>query len=493
MAGPLFDGLQPVRRRQRWVSALRGMLIGCVASSVAGMVIGAGRLFAGWTITPRDGALLLIAGPVLGFLCGLCLRRSWHDAATAVDTQYGFKDRILTALAFQQKPVQPAYSDLQMADALQHLSSVEASRVAPFRAPRSLPYAVGMIAVAAALLLWPTSRTTAEAGPLEPNPVFIAEAEKIEKDLDTIEELAKEEKNEQLSAMIEELRKKLDEMKEPGVELRDALAKLSEMQAALQAQSAQYNVGLVDVQLKAVGTGMSLAQSLESAGRALADGKFEKAAEELQKLEEPELDRKEARAVAEKLKKSSGEMGEAGLGSLSEAASDMAEGSEGNKAKFQKGARALAKEAKKHERLKKINDLLCKECDRLGECKACCQSNSTTKGKKPEKSTSPSQSWGMATSGNVEGDKTPMIGKRQMEQITGTAGDGPSETETSHTLEGSERAAREYKEIHKKYQQISESVLDSEPIPLGHRQTIRRYFELIRPQASDETAPSSNR
>jgi hypothetical protein len=28
-------------------------------------------------------------------------------------------------------------------------------------------------------------------------------------------------------------------------------------------------------------------------------------------------------------------------------------------------------------------------------------------------------------------------------------------------------------------------VLDSEPIPLGHRQTIRRYFELIRPEQGD--------
>ena len=32
---------------------------------------------------------------------------------------------------------------------------------------------------------------------------------------------------------------------------------------------------------------------------------------------------------------------------------------------------------------------------------------------------------------------------------------------------------------------MSEAVLDSEPIPLGHRQTIRRYFELIRPQGDE--------
>ena len=30
-----------------------------------------------------------------------------------------------------------------------------------------------------------------------------------------------------------------------------------------------------------------------------------------------------------------------------------------------------------------------------------------------------------------------------------------------------------------------EAALDSEPIPLGHRQTIRRYFELIRPQGAE--------
>ena len=31
----------------------------------------------------------------------------------------------------------------------------------------------------------------------------------------------------------------------------------------------------------------------------------------------------------------------------------------------------------------------------------------------------------------------------------------------------------------------SESVLDTEPIPLGHRQAIRKYFELIRPQNAE--------
>ena len=32
---------------------------------------------------------------------------------------------------------------------------------------------------------------------------------------------------------------------------------------------------------------------------------------------------------------------------------------------------------------------------------------------------------------------------------------------------------------------MTEAALDTEPIPLGHRQTIRRYFELIRPQGDE--------
>jgi hypothetical protein len=43
---------------------------------------------------------------------------------------------------------------------------------------------------------------------------------------------------------------------------------------------------------------------------------------------------------------------------------------------------------------------------------------------------------------------------------------------------------------------MSEAVLESEPIPLGHRQTIRKYFELIRPnhdeakEAAGEAEPT---
>ena len=64
-------------------------------------------------------------------------------------------------------------------------------------------------------------------------------------------------------------------------------------------------------------------------------------------------------------------------------------------------------------------------------------------------------------------------------------GEGDSETETTHMPEGRQTAARKYSEQYQKYRRMSEAALNSEPIPLGHRQTIRRYFELIRPQGDE--------
>ena len=42
---------------------------------------------------------------------------------------------------------------------------------------------------------------------------------------------------------------------------------------------------------------------------------------------------------------------------------------------------------------------------------------------------------------------------------------------------------------------MTQAALNPEPIPLGHRQTIRNYFELIRPQGdeAEKAAPESGK
>ena len=57
--------------------------------------------------------------------------------------------------------------------------------------------------------------------------------------------------------------------------------------------------------------------------------------------------------------------------------------------------------------------------------------------------------------------------------------------ETTATPEARQQASRAYQERYSKFKQESDAVLEGEPIPLGHRQTVKRYFELIRPSNAD--------
>lgn len=482
MERAIYARLARVRRRQRRLFVEHMASVGLFLGSFAGLLFGVGRL-ADWPVAPWQALIVFLAGPLCGAIVGLFWPLRWHAAAAAVDAHYRLKDRAVTALAFLHKTEKTSLDELQVRDAAEHLSQIDPQAVVPWKTPRLLPLALASLVVAVALIVWPAGPKAVQAGVSEPLAEIVATAADIEEDLNAFEELAKQEQNPELEKLIEMLREKVDEMKEPGVDLREALAKLSDMQSAIQAQQAQYNVELVDAQLESLGSGMSLSQALAEAGKSLVEAKFDKAAQDLEQLEEPPLERKEAKAVEEQMKKSAQQMGEVGLGALADATSEMAEGIKGGKGKFQRGSRKLAKEVKNHQRRRKINDLLVSELNRLTESKCNCQKNCLARGKKPQKSTSPSEIFGLSTSGNTRGDQTKLLSKKNLEQVSGpTADEGPSEVETTHSPEGRQHAGRGYRESYQKYRRMSESVLDSEPIPLGHRQTIRRYFELIRPQ-----------
>jgi hypothetical protein len=493
MPESVCEVLASVRRRQQAAFVLRVTMYGLLAGSLAGLLFG----FVVWrygSTLPLELAVVVAAGagPALALLfaiMGLLWRRGIHEAAVAVDQHYQLKDRSATALEFLCKPSHTPLLTLQIADAAEHLQRVDPRQVAPLRRPRSLPYAVGLWAAAAAIavLMWvfPFGASSVEAGPAPAIPQIVAEAERLQESLQDLEEAARQEDNKELEKLVEQLRQKIEEMKQPGVDEREALAKLSEMEAAIQSQQAQYNSALVDGQLQSLGAAMSAAAALEGAGKALQENKLDKAAKELERLEDPQLDRKEQKVVEEKLKQVAKEMGDVGLGQLSGAVSDFADSLKGGKGKGTKATKVLAREVKNQGRRKRINDLLNGELDNLKEGKCNCQSNSLVKGKRPEKSKSPSSTFGASTSGNVQGEKTQLLGQNNQVNITGTPGEGPSDVETTASPEARQKARRGYKESYQKYRKMSDAVLDSEPIPLGHRQTIRRYFELIRPRNSD--------
>ena len=129
------------------------------------------------------------------------------------------------------------------------------------------------------------------------------------------------------------------------------------------------------------------------------------------------------------------------------------------------------------------------QLNRLSQCKGQCRGQCNG-GNKVAKSDSPSQEAGKGASGQPLGDKaTSLEGSRREEQISGAHSDGPTETEITQAPEGEQVAARAYAKKFNKFKREAEAVLDSEPLPLGHRETVQKYFESIRP--SNEEAQAS--
>ena len=100
---------------------------------------------------------------------------------------------------------------------------------------------------------------------------------------------------------------------------------------------------------------------------------------------------------------------------------------------------------------------------------------------------------GFAASGNEAGDKTAKLKTQPQMNLKGQESSlGDVDIETEESDEQQQAAVRAYREKAEEYEALSESVLESEWIPLGHRQTIRKYFEMIRPNGTETDAVNEN-
>jgi len=485
---PLLHQLSPVRKRQRKLLLMTSMTWGLLGGSLAAIATGILRL-AGQPISIQTAGWFVLAGLIAGVCSGLIRRLGWHEAAAAVDSHYQLKDRTITALEFSQQADADEIRKLQVSDASEHLQEIDAHDVTPYRMPRPLPYALAATAAGFALFLIPVSHEKANASPTAPLEHIVAAADQLNQEMvEELEKVNEEAQDEKLEELVKEFKEMLQEMKEPGVDEREAIAKLSEMQAAIAALQQEYNSAKMDANLEAVGEAFAPAAALKATADSLKSQDFDKAAEELSKADFEQLSRKEAKAVTDKLSKLAKELEKGQPSSeLSKCLNGMCEGLENKDAsQCKSNADSLCKLCKKQGLCKKVGNCLNCQLSLLSECKGLCKSNKSGYCKKVALSDSPSQNWGAGESNKPLGDKTANLdGNRNRDDITGIAGDGPSEKEISHSPEGRQESARGYREVYNEYQKMSEAVLESEPFPLGQRQIIRNYFEAIRPQNAE--------
>lgn len=478
--------LAPVRTRQRLDRALRLGVLGLLLGSVVASLMLVAR-WLGVTVGATDALLVLAVFTGLGCFIGLVWPASWHSSAQLVDRVFGLKDRTVTAMEFALQDKHDPIHSLQVHDTLDHLSSIDPATAAPWKSPRLTPVAGAALGALLVLLFLNVPPTVSQASlPSGPLPVVLQQASVLEETLlEELEELAEETDDPELEKLAEEMQQAIEELKEPDTDQREALAQLSEMQAALTAAAKQLDVQRVDAELQQLAEALQDADATQAASQSLEALNYEQAAKELEKIDASTMDRKQRDAVAANLAKLSKKLGDGKKGKLSNSVQQMAEGLENeNESKCKSGFCDAAGVCRKQGVRKSISECLACQLNRLAECKCCCQGNGqcSNPNAMAKKSNSPSNKAGKAASNKPFGeDKTKLDSTRRDEDLTGLAGDGPSERETLAANEAEQDAARGYKERYTEYRKQMEEVLDSEPLPLGHRETVRAYFESIRP------------
>ena len=478
-----------LHKRNRFDGAMKGLVGGCVAAV----------LLAGYfMIAAPDQRLWLsllavfataLAGALVGMIAGALVPTSPLHAVRLIDHHYQLKDYALSAFEFSQNP--DPIRVQQVADAELYLRHVRANDCVAIQPSRSLLYSAGgCVALALGMIGFAAfNRNEATAAPMAA--LASSQADELRSSmLEEIQQLQKEADQPELEELTEKLEELLDELENESIDERDMLAKLSEMEQAIaQAQEAM-KLETSEAQMKGLAEAIQPSETMKQAAAAMEQGDYEKASEKLEAIDPNAISDKERRAVADNLKKFMAKLDAGQKGQLSGAAAELQEGLEkSNPSKCKDGLCKLAGECKKQGNLKKIGECMACQLNRLGQCKGECRGQ--CQGNKLAKSNQPSQKAGKGSTGNPnDGPATTLQSSRTEQQLTGVQGDGPSESEVIEAPEGEQDAVRQYAKRYQQFRSQAEAVLDSEPLPLGHRETVRQYFENIRPANAEAEDPS---
>lgn len=506
MQGELRQQLAAVRRRLRLRSAIVYLGAGAFVGGLLVLLLSFARMLQNAEISLQTGLAVFFISALAGGLTGLFQRRSWDEAASCVDQHYQLQDQVVSALQFADQPQPSAFHQLQLADTDQRLQQVQPAAVVPLSPPPRWPWTIGVMLLAARLLMTPI---TGDERPPEALPDEVQRAaavQEITTEIDRLEQLAHDSAAEDLQEMVGELKRKLQRLKQNEATQHESLKTVSEMQQQLKSLGAELNVAAMDAELQKIAEALASATPFKPAADALQNQDLQDAAEQLEQVSADELspenlDRAQLDPTTEKLAQAAQAAREQGMNDLSDTLDKLAEAMKtGDSQQAQRQSQQLAETVKRHSVNRELSKILDKSSEQMAQSKQrlSVQSQSEgegemsgtgqnlAKGKTQKTSTSSSQKAGAKSAGNIDGQKTQLESQRQMARLSGQLGeDGDSEVEITTSPDAQQTAQRQAQQTFAEYQKMSEAVLESESIPLGHRQTIRRYFERIRPSASE--------
>lgn len=477
------EAIQFVRRRQQLAAGLRAATWGMAVGVLLAFLLAVLRLTMNNTWPWFPGPVLTGGALVVGFTFGISRRSDDLSAARLLDQHFRLQDRVVTALQFLNSPeAERPLPRMQIEDTQRRLSDLDPAECVPLMLPPQVLRWAGVLAAITVVLLISGTGHAPEVLATPQLPVATNQAKELrETMIRELEQLAEEHANARTSELIQELKERVEQLDRNTSNREDLLATLSEMEQALENARESLQINSTTSTLKAVADSMMPATELQAAAKSIAEQDFGEAGDQLAAVDPSKINDRQRRAVADNLRKLS-EQGRA-TKVLQKTIDDLASALESSdEQQTAESLKQLATACRTQDKKQQTAKALSRQLDRVAQMKAEGRGRGNRPGENTSRSNSSSQQAGRGSDDNPLGDPTSGLNsQRTRERLTGVQTNGESETEIIQSEEGSQQATRQYRQKYNEYRRQAEAVLEKEPLPFSHRQTVRDYFEAIRP------------
>lgn len=456
------------------------------------------------------GAVVGIASVATLLLLALN-EREGNASEKAIDARYALDDRCLTAsdVLKQSREREPsAVERLLLEDCFERVAVARPNEILSLKPKRARTKTITLAFGVIALITTVCKPFSSQAAVDAPNETVLAVLTELRENVSpAIQKLANEHPEDaQLQALNGKIETWIDEIETSSYDPKKATAVVARMEREMQKTVDSYDVEGTERALKSLGEAFGEIDETTKVGEALAEGDYEKAAAELEKLDFKKMSVRDRQALANKLKAAAETIRSRKDEQAAQLTEQLAEELQSGKcASCQNTSCKLAGKLRAHKSNKdKAKQLNC-QLARLGLCKsncagacATCEANCPSKPQsqagqgKGQKSATGSSGGAnqrpLGASPNVAAD--PLSGRdaqlqttRSLTQVEGQEGlEGESTKEVIRSDAPSQRqeAQRVRDAADREFEKQIEATLDAEEIPLERRRVVRDYFEAIR-------------
>lgn len=433
----------------------------------------------------------VMAAIVIAWLLPVPDKMLWKE----IDSALGLPDHVVTCGEMARSD--DHWSPLQREDTLNRLREADWKSAWPVRVPRWSSLSLCCLLVLSALIVARalTWQPVLVAGdPLLP----VANAEALEelfKDWEKAAEIFEDPALRELLAQSEEFREQLREGKLSERDLLMELSKLEERLETLRAESMENSLEPAAGEMAEAFEGMdqmkALAAALRKADFARAAQLAQEQAEKLGQSGAQVPENAGSAGTQEKMREAAQALEE---NRQQDAASAMRQIQESagqeNAPKMGEGMKKLGESLSRESTQREARQRMSRQLSQIGACRQCLgDGRDMGEGLSLVPKLSDGKQGGLqagtGSDPNREKDPTELDSTRTSEDLSGVAGFGESEVETFKAdAPGKETTRPDRASGFAEYQKLSEEAITDESLPIAYRETLRRYFEAIRPAAN---------